>query len=216
MPFRNYLNLSNLLFLVLFFSTKTNATILSSPSSKNTNAAPPSDSTIPGHFRSIARNVLSTEKVKRRSKKHTPNLFPEIPDYLLNFSKDLTFPCFLVASTNTTNVTEIWVTNSFYNPLGFSNQTEHTITFSFGKNQSVVVSVVYTPGSGKGVGLWAPDFQHKNTHYTTPASNCTLNYDNNGNGNGCVEPLSVSLLAEFAYLGEILVGDRMLLGSLNE
>jgi hypothetical protein len=28
--------------------------------------------------------------------------------------------------------------------------------------------------------------------------------------------LSVSVLAEFAYLGEILVGDRMLLGSLNE
>jgi hypothetical protein len=188
MPFQNYLKLSKLLFLVLFFSTKANATILSSPSSMNTNVAPPSDSNIPSRFLSIARNVLLTKKVKSRSKKHTPNLFPEIPDYLLDFSQDLTSPCFLVTSTNTTNATEIWVTNSFYNPLGFSNQTAHNLTLSFGKNQSVVVSMVYTPGSGKGVGFWAPDFQYNNTHYTTPASNCTLNYDNNGKGNGCVEP----------------------------
>jgi hypothetical protein len=187
MPFQNYLKVSNL-FLILLFSTKTNATILSSPSSRNTNAAPPFNSIILSRFSSIARNVLSTEQVKSRSKKHTPNLFPEIPDYLLDFSRDLTSPCFLVTSTNTTNATEIWVTNSFYNPLGFSNQTAQNITFGFGKNQSLVVSMVYTPGSRKGVGFWAPDFQFNNSHYSTPASNCTLNYDNNGQGNGCVEP----------------------------
>ena len=113
MLFQNYLNLSNLLFLVLFFSTKTNATILSSPSNKNTNAAPPSNSTILSHFSSIARNVLSTEQVKSRSKIHTPSPFPQVPDYLFEFSQDRTSPCFLVTSTNTTGATDIWVTNSF-------------------------------------------------------------------------------------------------------
>jgi hypothetical protein len=184
---QDYLKLSSLLFLVLLFSTKSNGTILSSPSIKNTNLKLPSESISPSHSRSVTRDDLSTGLVKSRSSKHTPNPFPEIPDYRRYFSQDLTSPCFLVTSTKATNVTEIWVTNSFYDPLGFSNQTAHNFTLSFGKNQSVVASMVHTPGSGKVLGFWAPDFWY-NTHYTTPASNCSLNYDDNGKGNGCVEP----------------------------
>jgi hypothetical protein len=52
----------------------------------------------------------------------------------------------------------------------------------------VVVSMVYTWGSSKGVGFWAPDFQYNNTHYTTPASNCMIDHEDDGKGNGCVEP----------------------------